>query len=306
MITKNIIDIIHALDAGEVVGLPTETVYGLAANAFNEAAVNKIYKLKNRPFSNPLILHTHSIEEIKKYIHSNSKKLLEIGEDLWPGPLTIIFRKKDIIPGSITAGSKYVAFRIPNHPLILEVLRKVSYPIAAPSANPYQRISPTTSKQVYEYFGENIPYILEGGNCECGIESTIIGMENNEIIIYRQGSISLEQLKRKYQNVTLKKSAESKIKTSGMSKKHYAPNTKMIIVDSIEEYIQNNNHQKIGILRFEKMNAKSIAKNYYKKLYELDKAGFDIIISEKFRNTGMGRALNDKLKRAITKNEKYN
>jgi L-threonylcarbamoyladenylate synthase len=300
MITKNIIDIIASLNKGEVVGLPTETVYGLAANAFDEVAIQKIYSLKNRPFSNPLILHTHSIEEIKKYTRSNSTQLLEIAYKCWPGPLTVLLEKNELIPNIITSGSKYVAFRIPNHPLMLEVLRNVSFPIAAPSANPYQSISPTAASQVYEYFGENIPFILDGGNCECGIESTIIGMEKNELIIYRQGAITFEQLKSIYENVRINKAENSKIKTSGMSKTHYAPKTKMILVNDIETYIQNNKHQKIGVLSFDKMNMHAIAKNYYNQLYELDKGGYDIIITKKFSNTGIGRALNDKLKRAIT------
>ena len=300
MITHQIEDIIKALNSGEVVGLPTETVYGLAANALNEDAVKNIYILKQRPCTNPLILHTHSIDEIKKYIHPNSYKLLEVGKKFWPGPLTILFKKNKKISNTITAGSNFVAFRIPNHPQFLEVLRKVSFPIAAPSANPFQRISPTSSKQVYEYFGESIPYILDGGNSECGIESTIIGIEDDELIVYRQGAITLEKLKRNYKNVRLMKSTIDKNITSGMHKTHYAPKTKLIVVKSIDDFLSLNANQRIGILDFGKMNQKSIAQNYYNRLFEMDKEGFDIIITTKFKNSGLGRALNDKLNRAIT------
>ncbi|MEI8141912.1 MAG: L-threonylcarbamoyladenylate synthase [Chitinophagia bacterium] len=303
MITKNINNIIDDLTIGNVVGLPTETVYGLAANAFNEAAIQKIYSLKNRPTSNPLILHTHSIEEIYKYIIDNdsNRTLLELANEYWPGPLTILLEKNERILDIVTSGSQYVAFRIPNHPLILEILQNLPFPIAAPSANPYQSISPTTANQVYYYFGEKISYILDGGKCACGIESTIIGMEKNDLIIYRQGAITIEQLKNKIENVKVNDSGSSSIKTSGMSKTHYAPKTRMIIVNDIEDYIRNNKHQKIGVLSFDKMNMHSIAKNYYHHLYELDKKGYDIIITKKFINTGIGRALNDKIQRAISK-----
>jgi len=299
MITNNIADILNALLKGEVVGLPTETVYGLAANAFNEEAIEKIYSLKKRPISNPLILHTHSIKEVEKYTHSNSNKILEIAKAYWPGPLTVLLEKKESIPNIVTAGSKYVAFRIPSHPLFLEVLQNVSYPIAAPSANPYQKISPTSANHVFEYFGENISYILDGGNCNFGIESTIIGMENEELIIYRQGAITYEQLKKKHKNIRFNEIETTKIITSGMSKKHYAPNTKVILVDSIETYIQNNKDLKIGVLEFGKLDINTIAKNYYQKLNELDKAGYDVIVAKKFKNSGIGRALNDKIERAI-------
>jgi L-threonylcarbamoyladenylate synthase len=303
MITKNINNIIDDLTIGNVVGLPTETVYGLAANAFNEAAIQKIYSLKNRPTSNPLILHTHSIEEIYKYIIDNdsNRTLLELANEYWPGPLTILLEKNERILDIVTSGSQYVAFRIPNHPLILEILQNLPFPIAAPSANPYQSISPTTANQVYDYFGEKISYILDGGKCACGIESTIIGMEKNELTIYRQGAITIEQLKNKIENVNVNDSGSSNIKTSGMSKTHYAPKTRMILVNDIEDYIRNNKHQKIGVLSFDKMNMHSIAKNYYHYLYELDNKDYDIIITKKFINTGIGRALNDKIQRAISK-----
>jgi L-threonylcarbamoyladenylate synthase len=303
MITKNINNIIDDLYIGSVVGLPTETVYGLAANAFNEAAIQKIYSLKNRPTSNPLILHTHSIEEIYKYIIDNdsNRTLLELANEYWPGPLTILLEKNERILDIVTSGSQYVAFRIPNHPLILEILQNLPFPIAAPSANPYQSISPTTANQVYDYFGEKISYILDGGKCACGIESTIIGMEKNDLIIYRQGAITIEQLKNKIENVKVNDSGSSNIKTSGMSKTHYAPKTRMILVNDIEDYIRNNKHQKIGVLSFDKMNMHSIAKNYYHYLYELDNKDYDIIITKKFINTGIGRALNDKIQRAISK-----
>lgn len=177
MITNNIDLVVNALKQGDCVGLPTETVYGLGANAFDKKAVEKIFSIKGRPKKNPLILHTHSMDEIKKMVKKISPLAKTLANFYWPGPLTILFDKSELVSDIITAGSSKVAIRIPNHPLFLEVLKSVDFPIAAPSANPYQRISPTSAQQVEEYFGDQLPYILEGGKADCGLESTIVGIE---------------------------------------------------------------------------------------------------------------------------------
>jgi L-threonylcarbamoyladenylate synthase len=301
MITKNIYEVESALSNGNVVGIPTETVYGLAANAFDLDAVNDIFVFKKRPFDNPLILHTHSIHEVEKYIIEFPVLLQKIANHFWPGPLTILLPKNDKIAYQITAGSSLVAVRIPSHPLTLELIKTCKFPLVAPSANPYQRISPTNAQQVYEYFGEQIPYILDGGQCNQGIESTIIGLEKDQIIIYRQGSITIEEIRKIYKNTKLHETVQSAVITSGMSKIHYAPNTKMILVDNIDAYLAQNNHLNIGILRFNSHDHKTIASSYYKKLYEMDKLNYDLIIAEKFENIGLGAVLNTKLERAVYK-----
>lgn len=301
MITKNIYEVESALSAGNVVGIPTETVYGLAANAFDLNAVNNIFTLKKRPFNNPLILHTHSIQEVEKYTTEFPALLKEIANHFSPGPLTILLPKNDKIADQITAGSSLVAVRIPNHPLTLELLKACEFPIVAPSANPYQRISPTNAKQVYEYFGEQIPYILDGGQCTQGIESTIIGLEKDQIIIYRQGSITIEEICKIYKNTKLHETDPSAVITSGMSKIHYAPNTKMILVDNIDTFLEHNQDLHIGILRFNSNDHKMIANSYYTQLYEMDKLNYDVIIAEKFEDIGLGAVLNTKLERAVYK-----
>ncbi|MFN5987459.1 MAG: L-threonylcarbamoyladenylate synthase, partial [Chitinophagaceae bacterium] len=163
MITNNIQHIVETLKKGDIVGIPTETVYGLGANGLDEKAVQKIFRVKGRPNKNPLILHTYSIKELKKLVKHIPPIAKKLADNYWPGPLTILFDKSELVSDLITAGSKKVAIRIPSHLLFLEILKSADFPIAAPSANPYQRISPTTAQQVHEYFQDKVPYVLEGG-----------------------------------------------------------------------------------------------------------------------------------------------
>jgi len=298
MITDNLELVVDALKKGKCVGLPTETVYGLGANAFNKKAVEKIFSIKGRPKKNPLILHTHSLKEVKKLVKSISPIAHNLANFYWPGPLTILFNKSELVSDLITAGSSKVAIRIPNHPLFLEVLKSVDFPIAAPSANPYQRISPTSAQQVDEYFGDQLPYILEGGKADCGLESTIVGIEKNTIHIYRQGGITIESLKKIHPHVEIVQSEKSTVVTSGMDLKHYAPQTKLLIVENINYFKKQNPHLNVGILDFKEIDNRLIAKDFYQKLYDLDKQNFDVIVTKKFKDKGIGKALNDKLKRA--------
>ena len=156
MIHQNIQAAAEALNRGELIGLPTETVYGLAGNALNEFVVDKIYTLKNRPSSNPLILHTYSLEEVAKYTTHIPPTAFKLANTFWPGPLTLLLPKNNLITHKVTAGSHLVAVRIPNHPIALELLRSLDFPLVAPSANPYTRISPTSAQMVEDYFGMGV------------------------------------------------------------------------------------------------------------------------------------------------------
>ena len=298
MITHSIQDIIDVLKKGDIAGIPTETVYGLGANGLDEKAVQKIFTVKGRPNKNPLILHTHSFEEVSKLAKKIPPLAKKLADHYWPGPLTILFEKSALVSDLITAGSTKVAIRIPKHPMFLEILQSVDFPIAAPSANPYQSISPTTAQQVDDYFKEKVPFVLEGGRCDCGLESTIVGVEEDTIIIYRLGGITIESLKKFYPKVALYKKENTKVVTSGMDLKHYAPKTKLLVVDNIEQYRKLHPHTKIGVLAFKETDNKSIAKEFYHRLYQLDQQNFDLIITTKFKNIGIGKALNDKLQRA--------
>jgi L-threonylcarbamoyladenylate synthase len=298
MITHSIQDIINVLKKGDIAGIPTETVYGLGANGLDEKAVQKIFTVKGRPNKNPLILHTHSLEEVKKLVQKISPLAKKLADHYWPGPLTILFEKSDLVSDLITAGSSKVAIRIPRHPMFLEILKSVDFPIAAPSANPYQSISPTTAQQVDDYFKEKVPFVLDGGQCDSGLESTIVGIEKDTIIIYRLGGITIESLRKFHPKVALYKKENTKIVTSGMDLKHYAPKTKLLVVDNIKDYLKNHANLNIGVLEFKETDNKSIAKQFYHRLYQLDQQNFDLIITTMFKNIGIGKALNDKLQRA--------
>lgn len=314
MITSNISIAVNALNQGELVAIPTETVYGLAGSAFNEQAIQKIFQLKNRPTCNPLILHTYSISEVSKFVKEIPPNALKLAEAFWPGPLTLLLPKKSIIPHSVTSGSHLVAVRIPNHTVTLALLKQLDFPLVAPSANPYTRISPTNSKMVDDYFGDALPCILEGDICSKGIESTIVGFHENAPVIYRQGAISVDAIEFIAGKSKVLATKTEKVTTPGMSPMHYAPRTRFQIVDCLSNFIAQNPTLHIGALTLgktaiEQSNTTCIhlsiaadleeaSANLYKSMYDLDGMDLDCIIIEKFPEIGIGKSLNDRISRA--------
>ncbi len=307
---------IEYLQSGELVAIPTETVYGLAANGTNELAIQKIFQAKGRPKSNPLILHFSNSKAISPYIQDFPEELKKIAETFWPGPLTLLLNKSELVPNIITAGHNRVAVRVPAHSVTLELLKNLTFPLAAPSANPYGRISPTKTEHVYNQLNGKIPYILEGGPCNKGLESTIVGVENEKLIIYRLGSISIEDI----ENVLGFKpevniNADETPLTSGMVKHHYAPTTPLFFIDSIEEIKKNESSGFIffkndfldvsnKIILSENGNLDEAARNLYNAMHTMDSKGFEKIYIERFPETELGRTINDRLKRATAKFEK--
>lgn len=305
---------VDLLNDNEVVAIPTETVYGLAGNAFNKTAIQKIYTIKQRPVSNPLIVHIadiSKIDEIAENIPSIARTLLE---RFSPGPLTVLLPKRNIILDEVTSGLNEVAIRIPNHPLTLELLKKLDFPLVAPSANPYGYISPTKPMHVFKQLGAKVPYILDGGNCTKGIESTVVGFENGKTIIYRQGAISMEMISELVGEVIVRDSEKEKPLSPGMVPHHYSPHTKLILTANLNEVAKQYNAEKVGIISF-KEKLKSIpeshqiilskegdlneaAQNLYNALHQLDELNLDVIIAEKLPNYGVGKAVNDRLTRA--------
>ena len=178
------------------------------------------------------------------------EKALKLANAFWPGPLTLILKKQDSISSIISAGKETVAVRVPNHPVALELLNRLDFPLAAPSANPFTSISPTSSQHVFEYFNTELPLILEGGNCEKGVESTIIGFENNNPVLYRHGSISIEEIEKEVGKVIVFTNDDVAPNAPGMLKKHYAPKTPIILTKSIDNLIEKYKGQKIGLLVF--------------------------------------------------------
>ena len=316
---KNIVQDIELakkiLDQNELVAIPTETVYGLAANPFSKDGVSKIYSLKNRPSNNPLIIHCHSIEQIEKYTSEFPSQARELALHFWPGPLTILLKKNNMIPDYITANSPYAAFRIPNHPLTLKLLKQLDYPLVAPSANPSNRISPTKAMHVYDYFQENLKCILDGGECKEGIESTIVKVNANSAVILRPGTITLQQLF--YIIPTIEHCQESvkNPESPGMFKKHYSPISPFTIVEKIKKNeIETINKERIALITQKKENlflakidqyhfsAKGnldeVASNLYDLLIQIDSMNYDLIIAELAPEVGIGIAINNRLKRA--------
>lgn len=312
MIGTDIITAKKLLESGEVVAIPTETVYGLAGNAINPAAVQKIFEVKQRPTFNPLIIHVPDHEAILKYTTSIPEKLLILSKEFMPGPLTLLLEKKEIIPDLVTAGSSRVAVRIPNHHLSLELLRSIDFPLAAPSANPFGYISPTTARHVEQQLGDKVPYILDGGECQVGIESTIIGMEEDKVMVYRKGGIALEDLVALVGEVYLKEGKNAIPITPGMLPSHYAPKTKLVL-GNIDDLISENQGKSYAILTFGTHSFKKplrifnlskdgktaeAARNLYRILREIDELDFDIILAELLPEQGLGAAINDRLRRA--------
>ncbi len=300
---------------GELVAIPTETVYGLAANALDPLAVSKIYEAKNRPCFDPLIIHVGKISDFERYTLNFPKELLAIANKFCPGPLTFLVEKSGIIPEITTSGLKKVAIRIPNHPLTLELLNKLDFPLAAPSANPFGYVSPTTPLHVFEQLGERIPYILDGGPCQVGLESTIIGMEDEKLIVYRKGGLELESLKNLFLGeIIIKDHSSSNPEAPGMLDKHYSPNKRIEILEQKVD-LKHIDKDKTGFLLFNKevegfdnqfiLSANSDLKEAAFRLFEglrsLDKLPIEKIYIELVPENGLGLAINDRLRRAAAK-----
>lgn len=312
-IGKSIEEAKHFLQSNELVGIPTETVYGLAANALNTDAVLKIFEAKNRPHFDPLIVHVHAISEIEKYVEHIPAKAKQLFEKFSPGPITLLLEKKNIIPDLVTSGLPRVAIRIPNHPLTLSLLKQIDFPLAAPSANPFGYISPTTAQHVFNQLQGKIPYILDGGGTTVGVESTIVGFENEEAIVYRLGGLAIEEIENEIGKVRLQINDNSNPKAPGSLASHYAPKKKLVIGELGNWEIEKLNQQagfigfdkyvdgidkKNQILLSSKGDLNEAAKNLFAAMRQLDESDVGIIYAVQFPEIGLGRAINDRLKRA--------
>ena len=316
MITTDIEKAIVALKESKTVAIPTETVYGLAVNAFDEIAIKKVYQIKGRPLYNPLIVHIKSFEYLNLIAKDIPEMAIQLAKKFWPGPLTLLLNKTDLIPDIATAGNSTVAVRVPNHKVALELLTKIDFPLAAPSANPFGSISPTSAMHVESYFGPEL-LTLDGGECQRGVESTIIGFKNNQAVLYRHGSIPLEEIVKITGNITFAINADKSPIAPGTLSKHYAPKTEIYLTNKVAELIKIFPNKKIGLLLFKqrisnpRISFKVIlsetgsldesARNLYSALHDLDTRGLDIIIAEKFPDEGLGKTINDRLNRATQK-----
>jgi L-threonylcarbamoyladenylate synthase len=312
IIGKDINQAKEFLQKRQLVAIPTETVYGLAGNALDEKAVLSIFQTKNRPSFDPLIVHTDSLEKLTQYVQQIPEQAYLLAKEFWPGPLTLLLPKKDIIPDLVTSGLDTVAVRIPNHPLTLDLLSTLDFPLAAPSANPFGYISPTTAGHVNQQLGMKIPYILDGGECGIGIESTIIGFIEGVPTIYRLGGLAIEAIENVIGEVRLMPHSSSNPQAPGMLKSHYAPRKPFFLQD--RKTISMPSDQVCGYLLFdqyiEKINKEyqrllspkgdlgEAAHNLFAYLRELDAQPVEKIYAEFVPDIALGRAINDRLKRA--------
>ncbi len=313
------IDIAYAaglLREGQLVAIPTETVYGLAANALDETAVTRIFEAKNRPRFDPLIVHVAAVQDIETYTVEIPEKAQALARAFMPGPLTLLLPKRPIIPDLVTSGSPLCAFRVPGHPLAHALLEQLDFPLAAPSANPFGYISPTTAQHVAQQLGDKIPYILDGGPCAVGLESTIIGFEGEETIVYRKGGLAVEAIEAVVGKVQIQPHSSSNPLAPGMLKSHYAPRIPLEWGD-LKALLKKHAGKQLAVLAFreavpevppefqEVLSAEGDMAEAARKLFaamrRLDASGAELILAEQLPEQGLGRAVNDRLRRAASR-----
>lgn len=300
------------LKKGDLVAVPTETVYGLAGNALEPGTVARIFEVKNRPSFDPLIVHIADLQQLSKYVMHVPVQAERLAKEFWPGPLTLLLKKRSIIPDLVTSGLDTVGIRCPNHPLTQNLLRTIDFPLAAPSANPFGFVSPTTASHVTEQLGSKIKYVLDGGPCTIGIESTIVGFENNKTVVHRLGGVSVENLETVVGEIEMA-SASPLPKAPGQLKSHYAPSRKMFTVD-LEMAIGMIDVDRVALLSFQKDykathqvilspsgSLTEAARNLFGALRQLDKMPVELILAEFVPDEGIGRAINDRLRKASAK-----
>ncbi|MCS7229905.1 MAG: L-threonylcarbamoyladenylate synthase [Candidatus Kryptonium sp.] len=299
---------------GGLVAFPTETVYGLGANALNPYAVAKIFEVKKRPAFDPLIVHISKIEWLENLTTKVDERAKKLIEKFWPGPLTLVLPKSDIVPDIVTAGLPSVAIRMPSHPVALALIENAQTPISAPSANPFGYISPTTAEHVEKMLGDKVDLILDGGKTPIGVESTVLSLIDDEPKILRPGGLPIEEIEKVIGKVIIQTRAE-KILSPGQLKKHYSPRTPVKIFKSFDEIKESS--ENLGLLLFKKTDLKIKAKhieilsesgdlveaaaNLFSALHRLDDSNVDVIYAQEVPEVGLGLAIMDRLRKASAK-----
>lgn len=299
---------------GGVVAFPTETVYGLGADAGNPMAVARIFEIKARPRIDPLIIHVAEPESARQYgeFPAHARKLMA---KFWPGPLTLIVNKTAAVPPIVTAGMETVAIRIPAHPAALALIRKAGCGIAAPSANPFGYVSPTEASHVAEQLGSTIDLILDGGACTIGVESTILSLVGEAPCVLRMGGVAVEELEAILGRLDIAVHADQQPQAPGQLKRHYATQTRLEISEAIAEKL--NPSEKVGLLaltppenpqRYSSVevlsvsgNLREAAANLFRALRRLDSLSLDRIIARPVKEEGLGRAIMDRLRRCAAR-----
>jgi len=310
----NILKAAEIIKRGGLVSFPTETVYGLGGNALDPKAVARIFEAKARPSFDPLITHIAELEMLDRIADIKNPKVFDIIERFWPGSLTLIVPKKDIIPHIVTSGLETMAVRMPDHPTALELIKASTGAVAAPSANPFGYLSPTTAKHVDEPLGDKIEMVLDGGTCRVGVESTVLDMTGDRPIVLRPGGISFEDLQNAIDDVEVFNRSTTSPTAPGQLKMHYSPGKPLHIVDTID-LVQKR--KRAGALLFkagpDSSGFQSVeilsptgdpveaAARLFVALHKLDKTDIDMIYAEKIPEEGLGRAVMDRIYKASEK-----
>jgi len=323
-----IIKAANIIKSGGLVAFPTETVYGLGADALNPAACAKIFQAKNRPLEDPLIAHIADKQDLFKVAREICKITLDLVDAFWPGPLTLVLKKSQDIPLIVTAGLETVAVRMPDHPVALNLIKESQTPIAAPSANLFGRPSPTTAQHVFDDLNGRVDLILDAGKTSIGVESTILDLTQTPFCILRPGGVAIEQLKRIIPDVEVYR--QNKILAPGMRFRHYSPKAKLILiegncktqVDRVRELAVDFHLQgySLGIMakkenmeKYKDFKVKTLgagnnltecAANLFSVLREFDREGVYVILAEGVKEEGVGVAIMDRLRKASGVSEK--
>lgn len=304
----------NVIRQGGVVAFPTETVYGLGANAFDAQAVAKIFELKGRPRFDPLIVHVASSDELLPLVKHVPDAARAVVERFWPGPLSVVLPKKPCIPDIVTAGLNSVAIRCPAHPIAKKLIETAGVPIAAPSANVFCSVSPTTAQHVAEQFGDRLQCILDGGPCDVGVESTVVSFLDQHSVLLRPGGVSVEDIEAVIGPVKMGANEVERHVAPGQFPRHYAPSTPLVLTADPQP---RQPTERVGLLSFgkppyedgfvavevlsERKCLREAAANLFAAMRRLDAQQLDLIIARPVPETGLGRAIMDRLRRAATK-----
>jgi len=283
---------VSLLLGGQLVAIPTETVYGLAADLFQPAAIQKIFTTKGRPADNPLIAHISSMRQLERIAERPHPLLLKMAERFWPGPLTLIFERKETVPPIVSAHLPTIAVRMPSHPCARQLIHSIDSPLAAPSANLSGRPSPTSAADVLEDFDGAIPAIIDGGPCAFGIESTVIGMIDDQFVLLRPGAIDRAAIENEIKITLIDPPRRGPILSPGMKYRHYAPKAKIRLVDSADRESSSATDGSVYVL--EDLGAQ----NLYSHLRNADRLGYSEIVICLNDSIRQSEALMNRLQRA--------
>ncbi len=318
LITTDIAAAAEVLRAGGLVAIPTETVYGLASNALNEAAVAKIFAAKNRPSFDPLILHQSSAARIFAFTTDLPPAAAQLAEHCWPGPLTLVLNKQTVVPDLVSAGLTTVAVRVPQHPVARQLLELLDFPLAAPSANPFGYVSPTTAQHVADQLGDRIDLILDGGPCQIGLESTIVGFPDGVPTVYRKGGLPVETLEQLLGHpLAIRTHSSSQPTAPGMLSRHYSPGVPLDLWTDLKKVNELPPHSAVigfglGGTHYRRDAERQLdvydlsptgsleeaAQQLFSVLRQVAKQDYVRAAAVLVPERGLGRAINDRLRRA--------